>query len=74
MTSPGLSHAHWRKSTYSNASGNCVEVAVMAAAGAEAASGRARARPGTVAVRDSKDPDAREVRFHADEWKSFLGG
>ncbi|MGE5290062.1 MAG: DUF397 domain-containing protein [Micromonosporaceae bacterium] len=61
MTSFGLAHAHWRKSTYSNASGNCVEVAAVTSAGVAA-----------VAVRDSKDPHAREVRFHADQWKAFL--
>ena len=40
---PDLSHATWRKSTYSSSSGqNCVEVATNL--------------PGMVAIRDSKDP------------------
>lgn len=61
MTSPGPAHAQWRKSTYSNASGNCIEVAAVARKGVTA-----------VAVRDSKDPHARELWFHARQWKFFL--
>ncbi len=64
MTSPGLSYAQWRKSTHSNASGNCVEVAAVAV---PKPSRRACAGSGAVAVRDLRDPDAQEVRFHADQ-------
>jgi Domain of unknown function (DUF397) len=67
MTSSGPAGAHWRawecvqwrKSTYSNPSGNCVEVAAV---------GR------VVAVRDSKDPHALQLRFRVSEWKAFLRG
>jgi Domain of unknown function (DUF397) len=61
MTSPGPAHTRWRKSTYSNASGNCVEVAAVVRNGVAA-----------VAVRDSKDPHGRKVWFDAGPWKAFL--
>jgi hypothetical protein len=47
----------WRKSSYSGAQNNCVEVAP--------------AREGT-AVRDSKDPGP-VMRFSADAWSAFIG-
>ena len=46
----------WRKSTYSNSSSNCVETA---------------SRPGTVAVRDSKDPDGPRLAIPAASWSAF---
>lgn len=53
-----LTHAVWRKSSYSSAhGGNCVEVAAGG--------------PGIVAVRDSKDPDGPALLFTAAEWRSF---
>jgi Domain of unknown function (DUF397) len=71
MTSSGQAGAHrrtqrrvrWRTSTYSNASGNCVEVAAKAGTGAE-----------VVAVRDSKDPQGPQLRFRVAQWKAFLRG
>jgi hypothetical protein len=48
----------WRKSSYSGSEGdNCVEVAAC---------------PGTVHVRDSKDPDGPHLDFTPAEWTSFL--
>lgn len=48
----------WRKSSYSsNGGGNCVEVA--------------RQRPGTVAVRDSKDPDGPVLAVAPATWRAF---
>jgi hypothetical protein len=45
------------KSTHSTAGGECVEVATNVS--------------GTVAVRDSKDPDGPILRFRAAEWAAF---
>jgi Domain of unknown function (DUF397) len=52
-----LSRAEWRKSTYSNNGGNCVEVA--------------RDLPDAVAVRDSKDPDGPKLAFTPHAWRRF---
>ena len=54
---PDLSRAAWRKSTYSNNGGSCVEVAPAAA--------------GVVAVRDSKDPDGPKLAFTSQQWMLF---
>jgi hypothetical protein len=56
-----LSHAEWRKASYSTGNGgNCVEVA--------------RNLPGAVAVRDSKDPQGPALVFTPDEWQAFTAG
>ncbi|MCP9947306.1 DUF397 domain-containing protein [Actinomadura madurae] len=47
----------WRKSSYSDAEGQCVEVA---------------AAPGIVAVRDSKDADGPHLMLPADAWRPLL--
>jgi hypothetical protein len=59
MTVDGLdlSRAAWRKSTYSNNGGNCVEVATGA--------------PAIVAVRDSKDPAGPKLAFTSAQWTLF---
>lgn len=49
----------WHKSSYSKSNSNCVEVA---------------ARPGAVAVRDSKDPDSPVVTFTPRQWGEFMRG
>ncbi len=55
---PGqLPREHWRTSSYSGTSGNCIEVA--------APSHRTRA------VRDSKDPTGPVLRFTTDQWSAF---
>ncbi|MFJ6725908.1 DUF397 domain-containing protein [Streptomyces sp. NPDC091281] len=47
----------WRRSTYSGAAGECVEVADLAA---------------RTAVRDSKRPDGPALSFRAGAWADFL--
>jgi Domain of unknown function (DUF397) len=54
-----LSHAIWKKSSYSGGNGgNCVEVA--------------RNLPGIVAVRDSKNSDGPALTFAPEVWRAFL--
>jgi hypothetical protein len=54
-----LTHAIWRKSSYSSGNGgNCVEVAAGG--------------PGVVAVRDSKDPDGPALIFTPADWSAFI--
>ncbi|MGY0460398.1 DUF397 domain-containing protein [Kitasatospora sp. cg17-2] len=48
----------WRKSSYSQNGGNCVEVAP--------------AVPGLVPVRDSKDPEGPALAFPSDAWSAFV--
>jgi hypothetical protein len=52
--------AVWRKSSYSGAVNDCVEVAGNL--------------PGAVAVRDSKDRGGPALVFGSGEWGSFLAG
>jgi hypothetical protein len=53
-----LNCAEWRKSSKSgNNGGNCVEVA--------------RTLPGTVAVRDSKNPGGPKLVFSPTGWRTF---
>ncbi|MGH3905192.1 MAG: DUF397 domain-containing protein [Pseudonocardiaceae bacterium] len=51
---------HWRKSSYSGTSGNCIEVAGLA--------------DGPRAVRDSKDPHGPALIFTPAEWAAFTAG
>ncbi|MFJ8437179.1 DUF397 domain-containing protein [Kitasatospora sp. NPDC094019] len=51
----------WRKSSYSNNGGECVEVATDHAAA-------------PVSVRDSKDPSGPTLVFPVDAWRSFVAG
>ena len=53
-----LSRAEWHKSSYSSQDGNCVEAATNL--------------PGTVAVRDSKDPAGPGLLIPAAEWRAFV--
>jgi hypothetical protein len=55
-----LHGAAWRKSRYSNPSGNCVEAAQLPA--------------GAVAVRNSRFPDGPALVFTGAEWEAFLLG
>jgi hypothetical protein len=51
----------WRKASYSsNGGGNCVEVGT--------------GLPGSIAVRDSKNPDGPVLSFGPEEWHAFIAG
>ena len=53
-----LAHtAPWRKSSYSNPSGNCVEAAGLA---------------GGVGLRDSRSPDGPALAFTSASWDAFI--
>ncbi|MBV6699644.1 DUF397 domain-containing protein [Kitasatospora aureofaciens] len=53
-----LSGASWIKSSYSTNGGECVEIS--------------RSFPGTIPVRDSKDPEGPALLFPAGSWQSFV--
>lgn len=57
MHTDDLSHAQWRKSSFSGNTGNCVEVAVTKSG---------------VAVRDSKNPHGRVLIVSREEWRRFI--
>ena len=52
-------HVRWHKSSYSSASGQCVEVAPVA---------------GGIAVRDSKNPAGPSLIFTRQAWAAFVEG
>lgn len=55
-----LARATWRKSSYSGAAQDCVEVADNL--------------PGTVGVRDSKHPGGPKLSFTPRAWRAFIAG
>jgi hypothetical protein len=57
MTDVSPATVRWRKSSYSNALGECVEVGATST---------------MIAVRDSKDPDGPILTFSAPTWETFL--
>ena len=63
VTDQLLAAARFRKSTRSNSSSSCVEVAKNLAA-----------TDGVVLVRDTKNRDGGVLAFSPDEWTAFSGG
>ncbi|KAK1180482.1 DUF397 domain-containing protein [Streptomyces sp. NBS 14/10] len=55
-----LSAAKWRKSRYSNAGNQCVEITDLPGGG--------------IAIRDSKNPAFPALRYTAEEWDAFRKG
>ncbi|MEU6645907.1 DUF397 domain-containing protein [Saccharomonospora sp. NPDC046836] len=60
ISSQLLSDAAWRKSSYSGATGNCVEVA--------------RLNDGQIAMRNSRDPRGPALVYTRAEIQAFLAG
>lgn len=56
---PSSTEPQWRKSSYSNAGNQCVEVARIGEA---------------FGVRDSKNPEGGRLTFGTADWKEFLDG
>jgi hypothetical protein len=53
-----LAQATWRKSSYSGGAGNCVEIGGV---------------PGSIGVRDSKDPEGAALLLSPRAWRAFVG-
>ncbi|MFE9425071.1 DUF397 domain-containing protein [Kitasatospora sp. NPDC006697] len=53
------SHTHWRKSSYSQNGGNCIEVATPSPAA-------------TIPLRDSKDPTGPTLLLPASSFSTFI--
>jgi predicted secreted Zn-dependent protease len=77
-----ISDLTWRKSSYSGANGNCVEVAHVPTwrkSSYTSASGGncvevAQFPAASIAVRDSKDPEGPMLVFSSGEWRTFIAG
>jgi hypothetical protein len=61
VTSADIRQAPWRKSTFSNLNGNCVEIGQL--------------MPDRIGIRDTKDNGAGPVLvFSGAEWNAFIAG
>ncbi|MGH3811650.1 MAG: DUF397 domain-containing protein [Pseudonocardiaceae bacterium] len=74
-----LRHPAWRKSSYSTAASNCVEVAALGWGTSSYSTSQANcvqvALGGpAIGVRDSKDPDGLILAVPAVHWSAFLRG
>jgi Domain of unknown function (DUF397) len=62
-----LTHATWRKSSFSGGNGGtCVEIAVLP--------GSKEGSDHVIALRDSKKPEGPVLIFTPDEWTAFTAG
>jgi hypothetical protein len=62
-----LTHATWRKSSFSGGNGGtCVEIAVIP--------GSKEGSDHVIALRDSKKPEGPVLIFTPDEWAAFTAG
>lgn len=59
MMDVDLAHVMWRKSSYSGAVNNCVEIGDL---------------PGAVGIRDSKNPSDPALVFTPRAWRAFVTG
>jgi Domain of unknown function (DUF397) len=74
-----LARPRWRKSSYSSANAQCVEVAHVRThwrkssySGANGACVEVADLPEAIAVRDSKDPDGPKLIFTSADWRAFI--
>jgi hypothetical protein len=74
-----LTHARWRKSSYSSGNGQCVEVAHVRAqwrkssrSSADGACIEVAHLPEAIAVRDSKNPTGPNLVFNRRAWAAFI--
>lgn len=79
MAGSHFGDAVWRKSTYSNGNGGCVEVAFAGWHTSSYSNGNGdcvevAAGPTRVGVRDSKDPAGAVLAFPAATWAVFVAG
>lgn len=79
MSRPEFDHAVWRKSSYSNANGNCVEVAFTGWRKSSYSNGNGgcvevATADALVGVRDSKDHTGPVLAVRPQEWSAFLAG
>ncbi len=77
MRRHNLSHASWRRASFSNQSGACVEVAWHKSSHSSQNGNCVEVAanpPELVAMRDSKDPDGAKLIVSAEQWRAFLGG
>ena len=68
-------HSDWRKASYSNGSGQCVEVAAWRKASYSNGQGQCvetASGAGVVAVRDTTDRDGGTLAFNAEAWSAFV--
>ena len=72
-----LHHPAWRKSSYSSAASNCVEVAALGWRTSSYSTSQANCvqvalGAPTIGIRDSKNPDGPVLAIPATHWTTFL--